>query len=457
MASASAHAFCCGSSECSPLALLLWLDTGPSGWPRAAAREPSASPDARGPSRPPRDQRDVLAFQPSARARRSACGGRRWFAPGRSLGQPRDHGPPVRADGFRKSSAEYIWTICLGLVAPVSFLTLVPRSFTDRITRSRATGLHLPRRGRAGEIRGCASAACLHRHPLRLCRQDRARLGAAQGHARRDGHGLSPRRRGDPVAGYPSRETSGPLVRLFWRYWVWLAALPVALLFIAVSRRIADYGLTEQRYLMVLIGVWALILAAFRLAQGARFDLRLLPGVLALLLLAASLGPGGAIGLSVLSQKAELASILTGKGVLVDGKIVPGGEGAAETPLGGVAARARAIEWYLNTHHSLGLLAPWFEGHPDDPFAPGKTPEETARGFLQRRPAPISAMRRARSISPTIRMCPPCSFRRRAPSSSARSYLRAARRLHQSGDSGRRRARQREAGVVGQAAAGEPR
>ncbi len=105
------------------------------------------------------------------------------------------------------------------------------------------------------------------------------------------------------LLGYPSRETGGALVRLFWRYWVWLAALPVALLFVAVSRRIADYGLTEQRYLMVLIGIWALILAAFRLAQGARFDLRLLPGVLALLLLAASFGPGGAIGLSVLSQK----------------------------------------------------------------------------------------------------------------------------------------------------------
>ena len=184
------------------------------------------------------------------------------------------------------------------------------------------------------------------------------------------------------LLGYPSRETGGALVRLFWRYWVWLAALPVVLLFVAVSRRIADYGLTEQRYLMVLIGVWALILAAFRLAQGARFDLRLLPGVAALLLLAASFGPGGAIGLSVLSQKAELASILASKGMLADGKIAPRGEGAAENPLGEAAARARAIEWYLNTHHSLGLLAPWFEGHPDDPFAPGKSPEETARELL---------------------------------------------------------------------------
>ena len=55
---------------------------------------------------------------------------------------------------------------------------------------------------------------------------------------------------GTLLVGYPSRETGGPLVRLFWRYWVELAALPVVLLFIAVGRRIADYGVTEQRYLM---------------------------------------------------------------------------------------------------------------------------------------------------------------------------------------------------------------
>ena len=42
----------------------------------------------------------------------------------------------------------------------------------------------------------------------------------------------------------------------------------------------------------------------------------------------------------------------------------------------------RGIEWYLNMRRSLGVLAPWFEGLPDDPFAPGKTPEETARGIL---------------------------------------------------------------------------
>ncbi|MGC1180867.1 MAG: DUF4153 domain-containing protein [Methyloceanibacter sp.] len=154
----------------------------------------------------------------------------------------------------------------------------------------------------------------------------------------------------------------------------------------ALSRgctRIAAYGLTEQRYLIVLIGVWALILAVLRIWRARSFDLRLVPGVLAILLLPASFGPWGAIGASVSSQKAELAGILRAKGLLADGKIVSrpaGGESA--NPLGPEAARVRGIEWYLNTHHGLGQLAPWFEGQNPNPFAEGKTPEETSREIL---------------------------------------------------------------------------
>ncbi len=121
---------------------------------------------------------------------------------------------------------------------------------------------------------------------------------------------------------YPTRDTGGLLVRLFWRYWVWLALMPVLLLFLAIYTRITAYGLTEARYIIVLIGVWALILAGLRIWRPDSFDLRLAPGVLALLLLAASFGPWGGIGLSVASQKAELASLLKEKGLLVDGKIV---------------------------------------------------------------------------------------------------------------------------------------
>lgn len=172
-------------------------------------------------------------------------------------------------------------------------------------------------------------------------------------------------------------------MRLFSRYWAWLAALPVLLLFLAVYRRIADYGVTEQRYVMLLIGVWILVLAAIRLWQGGNFDLRVVPGLLALFLLAASFGPGGAIGFSVMSQTGQLQQILAAKGMLVDGRFVAlKADENSDPPLGRSGARARSIVWYLNEHRSLGLLAPWFETASPNPFAEGKTPETTERDVI---------------------------------------------------------------------------
>jgi hypothetical protein len=139
---------------------------------------------------------------------------------------------------------------------------------------------------------------------------------------------------------------------------------------------------TEPRYLIALVGVWALMLAGARIMSGERFDLRIVPGALALLMLAASFGPGGAVGFSVMSQREQLAEILTETGVLVDGKIVPQAANAGPGLYGDQTWRVRGIEWYLNMRRALGVLAPWFEGLPDDPFAPGKTPEETARSVL---------------------------------------------------------------------------
>jgi hypothetical protein len=277
----------------------------------------------------------------------------------------------------------YIWTISLAFIAPVSFLAFAPRSYTDPIT-AREEG-DFTMRAIAALVKFVlvplllVYTAILYAYAVKIAlawELPKGTLGyMVMGYLLVGAATL--------LLGYPSRETGGPHVRFFWRYWVWLTALPVLLLFIAATRRIADYGLTEQRYLVILVGVWALILAALRLWRGGDFDLRIVPGVLALLLLAASFGPGGAIGFSVMSQKAELASILTEKGMLVDGKIVPQPiDSKTEGPLGSDAGRVRGIEWYLNTHRALGVLEPWFADLPNNPFAEGKTPEQTAREVL---------------------------------------------------------------------------
>ncbi len=277
---------------------------------------------------------------------------------------------------------EHVLTVSLCFVAPVSFLAFAPRSFTDPITAREEDDFTM--RAAAALVKFVlvplllVYTAILYAYAIKIVLASELPKGTLGGMV----VGYLLVGAATLLVGYPSRESGGPHVRLFWRYWVELAALPVVLLFIAVGRRIADYGVTEQRYLMVLIGVWALILAGIRILRGRDFDLRLVPGVLAFLMFAASFGPGGVIGFSVMSQKEQLAELLTQKGMLVDRQIVPRGEGAPENPLGSDAWRARSIEWYLNTHRALYLLAPWFAGLPNDPFAPGKKPEETARDLL---------------------------------------------------------------------------
>jgi hypothetical protein len=279
---------------------------------------------------------------------------------------------------------EHIWTVSLGLIAPVSALAFAPRGFSDTITE----------RDRSEFIMRAAAAlvkfvlvplllvytAILYAYAVKIALEwtlPKGTLGSmVVGYLMVGAATL--------LVGYPIRETGGTLVRLFWRYWVWLTALPVMLLFLAVYRRIADYGVTEERYLMVLIGVWALALAIIRVTRGENFDLRLVPGMLALLLLAASFGPGGAIGFSVMSQRAELEKLLVKRGVLVDGKLVARTDSNPDSSrLGTDASRVRGIEWYLNTHHALRTLEPWFEGTGSNPFAPEKTPEVQTREVLE--------------------------------------------------------------------------
>jgi hypothetical protein len=276
---------------------------------------------------------------------------------------------------------EHIWTLSLAFVAPVSFLAFAPRNFADPITAREEHDFTM--RAAAALVRFVlvplllVYTAILYAYAVKIALAWELPKGTLAGMV----VGYLFVGAVTLLLGYPTREAGGPHVRFFWRNWVWLTALPVLLLFIAASRRIADYGLTEERYLIVLIGVWALTLAAFRLARGGDFDLRLMPGVLAFLLLAASFGPGGAIGFSVMNQKAELAAILQKQGMLTDGKFVPAGQ-IEQPPLGRHAARAGAIVSYLNTHHALTVLAPWFEGAANDPFAPANPPVETLRDLL---------------------------------------------------------------------------
>ena len=166
---------------------------------------------------------------------------------------------------------------------------------------------------------------------------------------------------------YPTRDGGGPLVTLFWRHWFWLTAVPVVLLFLAAFARIGQYGVTDERYLVVLAGIWLASLAVLFTVRRDDRDIRLLPLSLCLLLGLASVGPWGTAATSVRSQTAELAALLEKHGRLKGGRIA---EVTFDDRLpASDAKRVNSIVAYLWRGNRLDAIAPWFSGRSDDPFA----------------------------------------------------------------------------------------
>lgn len=107
---------------------------------------------------------------------------------------------------------------------------------------------------------------------------------------------------------HPPFMRNRPLVRFFHRWWFWLTLVPLALFFFAVWERVAAYGLTPERVLLVAAGLWAVLLAALFLLR--RGDIRAIPALAGALLLLFSVGPWNYESLPTLQQSARLDALL---------------------------------------------------------------------------------------------------------------------------------------------------
>jgi hypothetical protein len=120
---------------------------------------------------------------------------------------------------------------------------------------------------------------------------------------------------------FPLIEKKGDLPRLFCRYFYHFLFIPLLLLFMAIIIRINEYGITEQRYLTLLIAIWLGISSIYAILTKAT-KLKLIPITLSILLILASFGPWGASAVSQRSQVARLEILLKKENILQNGKIV---------------------------------------------------------------------------------------------------------------------------------------
>jgi hypothetical protein len=157
------------------------------------------------------------------------------------------------------------------------------------------------------------------------------------------------------LASYPLHQNSG-IINLFARYFFKILFVPLALLAVSIGQRIYEYGITEQRYTIVLCLIWLLLSAVTTLIKPRDKAPKIIFASVVFLLLAASFGPWGASNVSANSQLHRLQAILEKNQMLVNGKL----QKPMEVPSQEDRRNISSIVDYMVDINRLDLMKPWF-------------------------------------------------------------------------------------------------
>jgi len=120
---------------------------------------------------------------------------------------------------------------------------------------------------------------------------------------------------------WPIRELKeNAWIKIFSR-WFFRALYPLIILLIfAIYKRISQYGITENRYFVLLIAAWLVVIASYFLLSKIK-NIKLIPISLCVITLLSSFGPWGAFSISETSQLNCLKKILIVEKILINNKI----------------------------------------------------------------------------------------------------------------------------------------
>ena len=146
------------------------------------------------------------------------------------------------------------------------------------------------------------------------------------------------------------------------------------ILFIAIFMRVNEYGITINRYALLLLGIWLTIVCIYT-AIG-KTNIKFIPASLALLLIFISFGPWGIFAVSERSQVNRLKTILEQSKILVDNKVnketvwlkdsLPNLHSNADLKNTGrltdsLHNEVKSILDYLDSHHGFSRIGAWYK------------------------------------------------------------------------------------------------
>lgn len=149
------------------------------------------------------------------------------------------------------------------------------------------------------------------------------------------------------------------------RRWFFFVLFPmVILLFAGIGRRISDYGVTEERYVVAAAGIWLLLVSLYFIFSK-KDNIKFIPVSLCVFALFTVLGPFNAFQVSKRSQVDRLEEILIKNNMLVDGKATAPADSLSNSD----AENISSILYYLSDHDYFEAVGPWF-GLPADKESP---------------------------------------------------------------------------------------
>lgn len=158
------------------------------------------------------------------------------------------------------------------------------------------------------------------------------------------------------LVGYMLQKEVKWLKKFFQIFFILIIPLAIVL-FMAVGMRIEEYGLTVNRYLVVLFGVWLILVALYYLLSKEK-QIKVAPALTAVFFFLSIFGPWNMFHLSDRSQFAKLEKLLTDNKILVDGKIQKISEKEIDPK---VADNIRSKTEYVIGHGGYEKIQPWFD------------------------------------------------------------------------------------------------
>ena len=157
---------------------------------------------------------------------------------------------------------------------------------------------------------------------------------------------------------YPIRNTGTRLLVKFDKYYYHALIAPILLLAVAIGVRIKDYGITEQRYAVVLLGVWFSSVALMTIIKKDRFHIKFVPIIFASLAFLAATGPWGVVEVSTISQVGRFEALLSKHNLLENGQAV---KTKMEIPFAERKSLSSIADYLSNSEGRFGRIKPWFE------------------------------------------------------------------------------------------------